>query len=158
MKLKFLSVIIIFLFYIPAYGQYSEEHISTDSTDIEIIRNSAYKIYEESYKNKDLVWRSVWFIKDTTRLTTEGWTTKDHRRIGVWKEYNFDGQLMYTRDYDNGICEVNKSLYPYHDLLEQMKSRADSLIISTYSKEFFEKHVRFDFSVYAYDEEGCVGS
>ena len=158
MQLKLLIIIFLLLFSIPAYGQFSQENISTDSTDIEITRNSMYRIYEETYKNKDSVWYSVRFVKDSTRLNTEGWMTKNKRRLGVWKEYNFDGQLMYTRDYDNGICEVNKSLYPYHDLLEQMKNRADSLIISTYSKEFFENHVRFDYSCYAYDEEGCVGT
>jgi len=158
MQLNLLIIIFTLLSSISTYGQYSEEHISTDSSDIVIIRNSEYKIYEETFKNRDSVWRSVRFIKDTTRLNNEGWVTKSHRRLGIWKEYNFDGQLMYTRDYDKGLCEVNKSLYPYHDLLEQMKSRADSLIISTYSKEFFENHVRFDYHFYAYDEEGCVGS
>ncbi len=65
---------------------------------------------------------------------------------------------MYTRDYDNAVCEVNKSLYPFHDTLERMKTKADNLIINTYSKEFFEEHVRFDFNCYAYDEDGYVGS
>ena len=57
---------------------------------------------------------------------------------------------MYTRDYVNATCVVNKDLYPYHNLLEKMKSKADSLIISTYSQEFFDKHVRFDFDCSAY--------
>jgi len=132
------------------FGQFSRQNIETDSSDIEIIRNSVYHIYEETYKEKDSVWYSVHFIKDTTRLNTEGWKTKDDKYLGVWQEYNFEGELMYTRDHDNATCVVNKDLYPFHDLVERMKSKADSLIITTYSQEFFDKHVRFDFDCYAY--------
>ena len=39
-----------------------------------------------------------------------------------------------------------------------MKKKADSLIISNYSKEFFDKQVRFNFNCYAYDKDGYVGS
>lgn len=65
---------------------------------------------------------------------------------------------MFTRDYDNAICDVNKALFRFHDLLEQMKTKAGSLIINTYGKEFFEKHVRFNFNCFAYDKGEYVGS
>lgn len=149
---------ILILISFSTYGQFSRQNIETDSSKIEIIRNSVYHIYEETYKNKDSVWYSVHFIKDTTRLNTEGWKTKDDKYLGIWREYNFEGQLLYTRDYDNATCVVNKDLYPYNDLLEKMKSKADSLIISAYSQEFFENYVRFEFNCYAYDEDGYVGS
>lgn len=139
-------------------GQFSRENISTDSSEIVIIRNSVYYINEESFKNKDSVWRSVHFIKDTTRLNTEGWTKKSGKRIGIWKEYNFNKQLLFTRDYDNAICEVNKKLFPYHEILERMKKTADSLIISNYGQEFFDNQVRFNFNCYAFDKDGYVGS
>lgn len=131
-------------------GQWSEQTIFTDSSTIQIIRNSVYHIHEETYKNKDSVWYSVDYIKDTTRLNTEGWKTKDEKYLGVWREYDFAGRLMFTWDHDSAKCEVNRSLYPYHDLLEKMKTKADSLIISTYSQEFFDRHVRFDFDCAAY--------
>lgn len=158
MRTRILIYSIIILTSISSFGQFSSQIIETDTSDIEIIRNSVYNIYEETYKNKDSIWYSVHFIKDTTRLYTEGWKTKDDKYLGVWKQYNFKGQLMFTRDYDNATCVVNEYLYPYLDLLERMKSKADSLIISTYSKEFFEKHVRFDFNCYTYDKDGYVGS
>jgi hypothetical protein len=132
------------------YGQYSEEIISTDSTDIEIIRNSAYRIWEETYKDKDSVWYSVRYIKDTTQVKTEGWKTKKGKHIGVWKEYTINGELMYTWNHEMGICEVNPKLYPYHGLLEKMKLKADGIIIKTYSKVFFEKHVKFNYECNAY--------
>ncbi|MBO0321492.1 hypothetical protein J0X14_04215 [Muricauda sp. CAU 1633] len=158
MKTKTIISTILILTSFSSFGQFSRQKIETDSSNIEIIRNSVYHIYEEAYKNKDSVWYSVHFIKDTTRLNTEGWRTKDDKYLGVWKEYNFDKELMYIRDYDNATCEINKDLYPFYDLLEKMKLKADSLIISTYSKEFFERHVRFDFNCATYDQEGYVGS
>jgi hypothetical protein len=133
-----------------AIGQF-RQNISTDSSDIEIIRNSVYHIYEETYKNKDSIWYSVHFIRDTTRLNTEGWKRKNGEHLGIWEEYDFDGQLLYTWDYDHGICEVNKAHFPYHDILQRMKATADSLIISIYSKEFFDNHVKFEYECYAYN-------
>ncbi len=152
--------IIILFFSFQAFGQKKpfKEIIETDSSTIEIIRNSVYRCYEETYKNNDSVWWNVTYIDDTTQLHTEGWKLKSGKHLGIWREYNRQGKLMYTWNHEAGLCEVNKSRYPYHDLLEKMKSVADSLIISTYSKDFFEKHVRFNFNCYTYDEGGYVGS
>jgi hypothetical protein len=136
---------------INAFGKLPfQEFIETDSSHIEIMRNSEYRCYIETYKNKDLIWKSYSYIDDTTKLHTEGWQTKSGKYLGTWREYSRQGELMYEWNHDTGICEVNKSLYPYHDLLEQMKLKADSLIISTYSKEFFDNHVKFEYDCYAY--------
>ena len=143
---------------VSSYGQFTREKIKTDSSEIEIIKNSVYHIYQETYKNKNSIWYSVHYIKDTTRLKTEGWKTKSNKHLGLWRDYNFAGQLMYTRDYENATVEVNKALYPYHDFLKKTKLKADSLIIATYSQEFFENHVRFNYNSYAYDEKGYVGN
>ncbi|MGI8892910.1 MAG: hypothetical protein ACR2GN_05560 [Bacteroidia bacterium] len=145
-----ITSLLILLTITSATGQF-RQNISTDSSDIEIIRNSVYHIYEETYKNKDSVWYSVHFIEDTLRLNTEGWKRKSGKHLGIWKEYNFDGQLLYTWDNDNGICEVNKEHFPYHDILQRMKAKSDSLVIATYSKQFFDKHVRFEYDCYAYN-------
>ncbi len=158
MNSKFLLTFFSLISGLSVFGQFSRENISTDSSEIEIVRNSVYHIYEESYKNKDSVWYSVHYIKDTTRLNTEGWKRKNGKHLGIWKEYNFDKQLLFTHDYDNAICEVNKKLFPHHEILERMKKKADSLIISNYSQEFFNSQVRFNFNCYAYDKDGYVGS
>jgi len=131
-------------------GQF-RQNIATDSSEIEIIRNSDYHIYEETYRDRDSVWYSVHFIKDTTRLNTEGWKRKSGKQLGVWEEYDFGGQLLYTWDHDRGTCEVNKRLYPYHDMLQRMKEKADSIIVATYSQQFYENHVRFEYESYAYN-------
>lgn len=140
------------------YGQFNKEKIITDSSGIEIIRNSEYIVFEETFKNKDSIWRSVRFIKDSLQIHNEGWRTKGGKYLGTWDEYTYEGELLYSWDYDKRICVVNESLHPYHDLLEQIKKRADSLIISTYSKEFFDNNVHFDFELNAYDDDGYVGN
>jgi len=148
-----LAFIIFFLSFAQSvFAQSSpfRETFKTDSSSVEIIRNSLYKIYEERFNNKDSIWYSIHFIKDTTQLYTEGWMTQKRKRLGLWKEYNDEGTLMYTRDYEKGTCVVNQQEYPYHNLLQQMKAKADALIIKTYSKHFFEQHVVFNFNCYAY--------
>lgn len=126
------------------------EIIETDSSNIEIGRNSYYRIYKETYKKNDSIWYNVTFIDDTTKLNTEGWYLKNGKHLGIWKEYNKDGDLIYSHDYDNNTIEVNRDLYPYHDILENMKLIADSLIIDAYGKEFMDMHVRFNFDFSAY--------
>ncbi|WP_298509952.1 hypothetical protein [uncultured Kordia sp.] len=158
MNNTFLTIILVFFVQSFAFGQFSRENIETDSSNIKIVRNSAYKTYTETYKHKNLEWYSVHFIKDTTRLHTEGWSLKDGENIGVWNEYNFDGELLFTRDYDNATCTINKTLFPFHNLLEKMKKKADQLIIDTYSKTFFDNHVRFNFDCTAHDKDGYVGN
>lgn len=158
MKMRTYILIIFILTSISSFGQFSKRQIETDSSYIEIIRNSVYHIFEEAYKNNDSVWYSVHFIKDTTRLNTEGWRRNNGKRLGIWKVYNFNRQLLFTRDHDNAVCEVNKKLFSHHEILERMKKKADSLIIRNYSQEFFNDHVRFDFNCSAYDSDGYVGS
>jgi hypothetical protein len=150
--MKIASKIIIFcLLGYHSIAQFSQVEIETDSSVIELTKNSVYRIWEESYKNKDSVFYSVSFINDTTQINTQGWKNKKGDYFGVWKEFNEEGKIMYTRDYDKISCDINTSLYPYHGILTKMKLIADSLIVSTYSQEFYEKHVQFNFNCTAYN-------
>lgn len=158
MNIKLILTILPIFSTLSVFGQFSQKHISTDSSEIEITRNSVYKIYEETYKNRDCIWYSVRYIKDTTQVNTEGWMTKDRKYLGTWREYTIGGEILYTWNHDNATCKVNEELFPYHYLLERMKRKADSLIIATYSQIFFDNHVRFEFNCYAYDKDGYVGS
>lgn len=148
------NIILLFLILFLTSGYAQElpfrEEIETDSSNIEIIRNSLYRVFEERYKNKDSIWRNITFIDDTTRLCTEGWSFKNRSYIGVWKEYDRKGNLLYTLDYDNQISEVNPNFFPYHNILEEVKLKADNMFVENYSREFFEKHVKFKFHCYAY--------
>ena len=153
-----ISIAFVFLT-VATFGQKPfREVIETDSSKIEIIRNSVYKIYEETYKTNDLVWYSVSFIDDTTKLNTEGWKLKSGKRLGTWKAYNRKGDLLYTWNHDKHTCVVNPKLYPYHETLEKMKTIADSLIVAAYGKEFMDKHIIFEFDCFAYNNYDYLGS
>ena len=99
--MKLTIYITILFFSIQAFGQKKpfRENIETDSSSIEIIRNSVYRCYYETYKFKDSIWTNITYIDDTTQLNTEGWKTKSKKYLGIWKEYNRQGELMYTWNY-----------------------------------------------------------
>lgn len=149
--IRIIAIISFLTISLSGFSQFERIEFETDSSNVELIRNSVYRIWEETFNEKDSVFYSVRFINDTTQLNTEGWKNKKGKYLGIWKEFNEEGELMYERDHDNATCKINKSLYPYYDLLEQMKRKADSLIIATYSQSFFEKHVRFNFNCTAYN-------
>lgn len=151
--MKNLLFISFFLCFTTSFGQAPfKEEIETDSSNIEIIRNSVYRIYTETFKNKDLVWYNVTYIDDTTQLNTEGWKLKSGRQLGIWKEYDRQGNLLFTQNHDKHICVVNSKLFPYHNILERMKQIADKRIIAAYGEEFMDKHITFDFDCYAYNK------
>lgn len=136
-----------------------EEIIETDSSSINIIRNSVYRVYTETFKRKDSVWYSVTYIDDTTKLNTEGWQLKNGRRLGIWKEYDREGNLLFTQNHDKHTCVVNPKMFPYHSILEQMKQTADKMIIEAYGRQFMDKHIVFNFDCYAYNkDEDYLGS
>ncbi len=148
---KILMLICFLFFSFQLLGQKPfREDIETDSSKIEIIRNSVYRVYEETYKFNDSIWYNVTYIDDTTKLHTEGWRLKNGRHLGVWKEFNRNGELMYTRDYDKNTCSVNRDQFPYHYRLENMKLKSDSLIRDAYGKDFMDNHVFFEFDCSAY--------
>lgn len=72
-----LCIAFLLLFAQTANGQFQKKTMTTDSSEIEIIKNSVYKIYEETYIDTDSVWYSVKFIDDTTQVHKEGWKTKE---------------------------------------------------------------------------------
>lgn len=148
--------LILFLGTINSFGQFSKVKIETDSSNIEVIRNSVYKCWEETYKYKDSVRFITWFIDDTTQIYYESWYKKNNDWFGISREYKKDGTIMYEWNHDKGICNVNRTFYPYYEMLEKMKIIADSLIIKTYSQDFFNNHVRFDYEGNAWHGEWKV--
>jgi hypothetical protein len=151
MKNILITILLISSFSVFGQKPFREE-FETDSSKIEIIRNSVYRIYEETYKNNDSIWYGVTYIDDTLKLNTEGWKLKNGRYLGIWKEFNSEGELMYTWNHDKHTCVVNPKHYPYHQILESMKQITDSLLVVEYGQEFIEKHIVFDFNCYAYNK------
>lgn len=61
---------------------------------------------------------------------------------GITKQYNKKGQLEYIQDHVKGTWKVVRfDNYPYYDILKRMKGKVDSLIRSTYGKDFFDRYV-----------------
>ena len=147
---KILILVIVLCSVKPAFSQFSEEKIVTDSSEIKIVRNSAYKVLRETYKNKDSVFYSVRYIDDTTKLKIEGWERKNGDYFGNWVEYSPEGTWFYTINYDNDTWKYNKKEYPFQGLLDSMKKKADNIIIKKYGSEFFKHNISFKFHGHTY--------
>lgn len=79
--------------------------------------------------------------------------------MGIWKEYDREGNLLFTQNHDKHTCVVNPKMFPYHSILEQMKQTADKMIIEAYGRQFMDKHIVFNFDCYAYNkDEDYLGS
>lgn len=127
--------------------------IITDSSVIETKYYPGGKEIKEKIKNKNLVY--YWFYRDNKDvLTTTAFNDTLGRDIGVSKQYDDNGKLLYTFDHDNGTWIVeNKKKYPFYELLNGMKLKADSLIISVYGKSFLEKNTIWNINgSYIYNE------
>ena len=138
-------------------SQFSKEIIHTDSSEIEIIRNSLYKITTEVYHRRDSIWYSVRFIEDSNQVKTEGWSDKNNVSKGIWHEYRVDGVWLNSSQHNPYKLIYNDSLYPFHTYLEKMKTSADSVIRTTYGETFFENNVEFIGGCYAYKNSEYLG-
>jgi len=137
-------ITITFLFLAVLVYSQDKQIIYTDSSRIEIdtaIRGQ--KSIEEFIKGKNIVrWT---FIKNDVIQKKAQFDTLEHC-IGIWYEYDETGKLIRTEDYENRIWTVhNTKLYPYISLLDQMKSKADKIVINAYGVDFFRKHTKWDF-------------
>ena len=72
------------------------------------------------------------------------YTLPDKRLTGVTSKFDTAGALEYQLDHDKGTWKVVKAdHYPYYQLLERMRGKADSLIIAAYGQSFFNQSVRW---------------
>jgi len=149
MKISLIATLII-LSSINVFSQFERVEIETDSTQIELVRNSVYRIWEETYKDKDSVFYSVRYIEDTAQLYIEGWKRKNGQYFGNWSEFKIDGTWLYTIDYSNHSWEYNKKEYKFQPLKDAMKGKADKLLIEKFGKEFFENNIAFNFYGHTY--------
>lgn len=131
-------------------AQYSRINFKTDSTSVELVKNSEYKIWEETYNSKDSIFYSVRYIKDTTQINIEGWHRKNGQYIGKWSEYKIDGTWLYTIDYDTHTWTYNKSEFKYQSLKDKAKIKADSILMRIFGEEFFKANIVFNFDGHTY--------
>lgn len=147
---KILIFTLLNLYLIQGYSQYESIEFETDSTKIELVRNSLYRIWEESYKLKDSVFYSVRYIKDTTQINLQGWKRKNGQYFGEWSEYKIDGTWLYTIDYSNHNWTYNEEEFKFQALKDSMKAKADEILIHKFGKEFFDNNLEFNFDGHTY--------
>lgn len=135
---------------LKSYSQYGHQIISTDSSDIEITRNSIYKISEETFKNRDSVFYSARYIQDSTQLSSQGWKRKNGDRMGKWIHFDIDSTWLSTIDYTTHTWKYNRKAFQHQDLKNAMKQKADSIIIAKLGIGFFRTNVLFNFYGHTY--------
>jgi hypothetical protein len=155
--MKTLLIIAFLLIFTSAFSQ-DKKVIHTDSSRIEVdeVVKGRQSIHEYM-RGKNLVkWT---FINEHGFTEVRGqYDTLEHY-IGVWYEYDERGQLLRTENFDNRTwTAIKKEYYPYKTLLDNIKSKADNIVIKTYGLDFFKNHAKWDFSqsyIYFQDEAGA---
>ena len=72
------------------------------------------------------------------------YTLPDKQPKGVTSKFDTDGSLEYQLDHDKGTWKMAKAdHYPYYQLLERMRGKADSLITAAYGQSFFNLSIRW---------------
>jgi len=111
--------------------------IETDTSVIETRyykEDNYYNIFNELKGSKKTYYSE--FYLDTKTLKEQG-VFFDGNSVGLWKEFFKDGKLKREINYDKGLITfVNKKAYPFYDLQNKMKEKADSLICKMYGNSF----------------------
>lgn len=138
--MKVLATILLILLNLTVFSQ--KPHITyTDSSRIETRFYPSGKEVNEFITARNIVyWR---FHRDNLpKPTTTSAYAKDRRAIGVTKEYDNQGRLLYSVDHDRGLWIVaNAQIDPYYQLRQQTKAKADRLIASMYGQYFLVNNV-----------------
>lgn len=91
-------------------------------------------------KNRNIVLYDYYYNGTTQLESTFTYDTLE-KPIGITKKYSEKGVLEYSQDYDNGEWIVyNKKEYPFYDLQNKMKVKADSLISKMYGQSFLKNN------------------
>lgn len=112
---------------------------ATQLTDSSSIVSTIYpggRAVKETIKRSGLTYYK--FYRNNTKvLTSTAFYNSHDVLVGLAKEYDDNGNLLYSIDYDKGQWTIkNKSKYPFFNLQNKMKHKADSLIKLVYGKGF----------------------
>lgn len=118
---------------------------------------SNIRVIKTFTKNKNVVYYDYYY-NGTTQLESTFIYDTLKRPIGIAKLFTDKGLLEYTQDYDRGEWIVyNKKDYPFYNLQNTMKSKADSLVSKMYGYDFLINNTiwRIDgSSIYNENESG----
>ncbi len=138
---------ILILFCVLPLLNWAQESTETQ-TDSSVIRTkyltdiNSIRVFNE-LNFKFISYYTEYYL-DTKKIKKEG--MYDHGYpTGLWKEYSQDGKVTVETNYNDSIwCLQNRSNFKFFDLQFKMKEIADSIIISTYSQDFFNKHIEWN--------------
>lgn len=110
------------------------------------VRGSWIRVVKTFEKGSD-VFLEEHFYAGSTQLESSGTYTISGVPIGVTRQYEKDGTLNYTQDYDKGEWTVyNKDKYPFYDLQNKIKLKADSLVAKMYGQDVLTENLVWNIS------------
>lgn len=134
--MRHILLIILTLLTTSSFSQENSK-IETDTSVIETRyykEDNYYNIFNELKDSKKTYYSE--FYLDTKTLKEQG-VFVDGNSFGLWREFFKDGKLKREINYDKGLITfVDKKAYPFYDLQNKMKEKADSLICKMYGNSF----------------------
>lgn len=129
--MKTLITIAFLLTFTSVFAQ-DKKIINNDSSRIEIEEEIRGRQSISEYLNGKNLVKST-FINENGFTVVKGQYDTLKNYIGVWYRYDEQGQLLRTENFDNRTCKViKKEYYPYKALLDNIKNKADNIVIKTY--------------------------
>jgi len=141
---------------VSSFGLWAQKPriVKTDSSRIETTWYTAGKQVREIITVTDRVHYRFYRNHNRTATTTATYT-KAWRPIGLTKEYDERGHLLYVIDHDHGTWRaVQPESYPFYDLQSAMKRKADTYIAAMYGRSFLAKNAVWNVQEsYLYNKE-----
>jgi hypothetical protein len=156
--MKHLLLLVTILYPLTIIAQEDKE-IRTDSS---VITTKYFKylnsirVFNE-LENKTKTYYTDYYY-DTKKTKEEGIFNEDNDYIGISKIYSPEGKVITETNHDLGIWTVKiEEDYPFYQIQNKIKLKADSLIKSIYGDEFFNKYVTWKIdgsAIYNKNESG----
>jgi hypothetical protein len=98
------------------------------------------------------------YFYDTKKIREEGIFNEDNDYLGISRVYSASGKLISETNHDSGTWTVYiKDEYPFYEIQNKIKLKADSLIQSIYGQVFFKKYITWKIdgsAIYNKNESG----
>ena len=115
---------------------YQPDTLRLDSLTLIREKYPNVRVIKTFQKNKNIVFYDYYYNGKTQLESTFTYDTLE-RPIGITKQFAEKGVLEYTQDYENGKWIVyDKKNFPFYDLQNKMKIKADSLVSKMYGHSF----------------------
>lgn len=115
---------------------YKPDTLLIDTLTLVREKYPSVRVIKTFTKDRNIVYYE-YFFNGTTQLESIFTYDTLERPIGIAKHYTEKGTLGYIQDYDKGEWIVyDKKRFPFYELKNYMKSKADSFISKMYGNSF----------------------